>query len=129
MGIIEWVPIGPRFSNPVLQALMVLLIGTTSQRSVMRQLDLQQIFNRELAVPNVNTHAELAAVLREVNAFESESDLAESLNELRDITGTDQVGVGVKKVLLAVGEAKQEEGNMAGRFAEVVSQQMAASRD
>ncbi|PVH80287.1 AAA-domain-containing protein [Cadophora sp. DSE1049] len=139
--IIEWVPIGPRFSNPVLQALMVLLtkqppagrrlliIGTTSQRSVMRQLDLQQIFNRELAVPNINTHAELAAVLREVNAFDSESDLAESLNELRDITGTDQVGVGIKKVLLAVGEAKQEEGNMAGRFAEVVAQQMAASRD
>ncbi|KAG4429739.1 hypothetical protein IFR05_014773 [Cadophora sp. M221] len=139
--IIEWVPIGPRFSNPVLQALMVLLtkqppagrrlliIGTTSQRSVMRQLDLQQIFNRELAVPNINTHAELAAVLREVNAFDNESDLAESLNELRDITGTDQVGVGIKKVLLAVGEAKQEEGNMAGRFAEVVAQQMAASRD
>ncbi|KAL2069972.1 hypothetical protein VTL71DRAFT_14652 [Oculimacula yallundae] len=139
--IIEWVPIGPRFSNPVLQALMVLLtkqppagrrlliIGTTSQRSVMRQLDLQQIFNRELAVPNINTHAELAAVLREVNAFDNDSDLAESLNELRDITGTDQVGVGIKKVLLAVGEAKQEEGNMSGRFAEVVAQQMAAGRD
>ncbi|CZS96434.1 probable NsfA protein [Rhynchosporium graminicola] len=139
--IIEWVPIGPRFSNPVLQALMVLLtkqppagrrlliIGTTSQRSVMRQLDLQQIFNRELAVPNINTHSELAAVLREVNAFDNDSDLTESLNELRDITGTDQVGVGIKKVLLAVGEAKQEEGNMAGRFAEVVAQQMAAGRD
>lgn len=139
--IIEWVPIGPRFSNPVLQALMVLLtkqpptprrlliLGTTSQRSVMRQLDLQQIFNREIAVPNINSHKELASVLREVEAFDSESDLAESLNELRDITGTDQVGIGIKKVLLAVGEAKQEEGNMAGRFAEVVSQQMAASRD
>ncbi|KAK0103637.1 transport between ER and Golgi ATPase protein [Cadophora gregata] len=139
--IIEWVPIGPRFSNPVLQALMVLLtkqppagrrlliIGTTSQRSIMRQLDLQQIFNRELAVPNINTHAELAAVLREVNAFDSESDIAESLNELRDITGSDQVGVGIKKVLLAVGEAKQEEGNTAGRFAEVVAQQMASSRE
>ncbi|PBP18300.1 vesicular-fusion protein SEC18 [Diplocarpon rosae] len=139
--IIEWVPIGPRFSNPVLQALMVLLtkqppagrrlliIGTTSQRSVMRQLDLQQIFNRELTVPNINTYAELAAVLREVQAFDNEADLTESLNELRDITGMDQVGVGIKKVLLAVGEAKQEEGNMAGRFAEVVAQQIAASRD
>lgn len=95
----------------------------------MRQLDLQQIFNRELAVPNINTHVELASVLREVQAFDNEADLAESLNELREITGTDQVGVGIKKVLLAVGEAKQEEGNMAGRFAEVVAQQMAASRD
>ncbi|CZR58112.1 probable NsfA protein [Phialocephala subalpina] len=138
--IIEWVPIGPRFSNPVLQALMVLLtknppvprrlliLGTTSQRSVMRQLDLQQIFNRELAVPNINSHKELASVLREVQAFDNESDLAESLNELRSITGTDQVGVGIKKVLLAVGEAKQEEGNVVNRFAEVVAQQMAANQ-
>lgn len=63
----------------------------------MRQLDLQQIFNREIAVPNINSHKELASVLREVEAFDSESDLAESLNELRDITGTDQVGIGIKK--------------------------------
>ncbi|CAD6503355.1 BgTH12-03021 [Blumeria graminis f. sp. triticale] len=139
--IIEWVPIGPRFLNPVLQALMVLLtkqppaprrlliLGTTSQRSVMRQLDLQQIFNRELAVPNVNTHAELSSVLREMQAFPQESDLTESLNTLRDITGTDHVGLGIKKVLLAVGEARQEVGNMAGRFAEVISQQISASLD
>jgi vesicle-fusing ATPase len=173
--IIEWVPIGPRFSNPVLQALMVLLtkqppsvsyysqtlcilqssyplqhcnvsvlsknqtnvlqprrlliIGTTSQRSVLRQLDLSQIFNREIAVPNINTYGELASVLREVQAFENEGDLAESLNELREMTGTEQVGVGIKKVLLAVGEAKQEEGNVVGRFAEVIAQQMQASRD
>jgi vesicle-fusing ATPase len=95
----------------------------------LRQLDLQQIFNRELAVPNVNTHSELASVLREVQAFDSDADLAQSLNELQEITGTNEVGVGIKKVLLAVGEAKQEEGNMAGRFAEVIAQQMAASRD
>ncbi|KUJ15301.1 AAA-domain-containing protein [Mollisia scopiformis] len=137
--IIEWVPIGPRFSNPVLQALMVLLtkqppaprrlliLGTTSQRSVMRQLDLQQIFNRELAVPNITSHQELASVLREVQAFEHESDLAESLNELRSITGTDEVGVGIKKVLLAVGEAKQD-SDMSGRLAQVISEQMVASR-
>jgi vesicle-fusing ATPase len=95
----------------------------------LRQLDLQQIFNRELAVPNVNTHSELASVLREVQAFDNDADLAQSLNELQEITGTNEVGVGIKKVLLAVGEAKQEEGNMAGRFAEVIAQQMAASRD
>jgi vesicle-fusing ATPase len=96
---------------------------------VLRQLDLQPIFNRELAVPNVNTHGELASILREVNAFDSEAGLAQSLNELRDITGEEQVGVGIKKVLLAVGEAKQEVGNVESRFAEVIAQQIAASRD
>ncbi|RQM05400.1 hypothetical protein DH86_00001951 [Scytalidium sp. 3C] len=139
--IIEWVPIGPRFSNPVLQALMVLLtknpphprrlliLGTTSQRSVLKQLDLQPIFNRELAVPNINTEAELSSVLRQVQAFDNEQDLTRSLNELRDITGSDQVGVGIKKVLLAVGEAKQEGGDVSSRFADVMAQQIAASRD
>jgi len=138
--IIEWVPVGPRFSNAVLQAIMVLItkqppggrrlliLGTTSQRSVLKQLDLAQIFNRELAIPNVNSHAELASILREVNAFDSEADLAQSLNELRDITSTDQVGVGIKKVLLGIGEARQEVGNVAGRFAEVMSLQMDSLR-
>lgn len=111
------------------QGRRLLIIGTTSQRSVLRQLDLQQVFNRELAVPNINTHAELASVLREVQAFENEGDLVASLNELKDITGTEEVGVGIKKVLLAVGEAKQDESRAPERFAEVVAQQMAANRD
>ena len=80
-------------------------------------------------MPNINTHAELGAVLREVQAFENEGDLAESLNELHEMTGTNEVGLGIKKVLLALGKAKLDEGNMPSRFAEVIAQQMATSRD
>ena len=94
----------------------------------MRRLDLQQVFNHELAVPNIKTHNELASVLREAQAFDNDSDLAKLLNELRDITGTDQVGIGIKKVLLAIAKAKQEEGDVR-RFAEVIALQMAASMD
>ncbi|KAF4609833.1 hypothetical protein G7Y89_g15789 [Cudoniella acicularis] len=138
--IIEWSNIGPRFSNPVLQAIMVLIakqppagrrllvIGTTSQRSILRQLDLQQIFNRELAVPNINTQSELASVLREIGALDNEADMAECLNELREITGTDQVNVGIKNIALAVEDAREEQGNVAGRLAEVIAQQMAANQ-
>ncbi|KAH8598280.1 vesicular-fusion protein-like protein sec18 [Bisporella sp. PMI_857] len=137
--IIEWVPIGPRFSNTVLQALMVLLtkqppsprrlliIGTTSQRSIMQQLDLQQIFNRELAVPPVRDFDELGAILKETNAFGSESYITNSLRELHASTGETRVDVGIKKVLLAIGEAQQEEGNVPWRFAEVLAQQIAAN--
>ncbi|RKF60539.1 Vesicular-fusion protein sec18 [Erysiphe neolycopersici] len=139
--IIEWVPIGPRFLNPVLQTLMVMLtnqppaprriliLGTTSQRSALQQLDLQQIFDAEIAVPNVNTHKELANVLREVQAFENDNQLTSCLNTLRDITDTDHIGIGIKKVLHAVRIAQRDEGNMIDRFAEVISQQIAASRD
>lgn len=96
----------------------------------MKQLDLQQIFNRELAVPNVNTFSELASVLREAQAFDSESDLTQSLNELKEITGSDdRVGLGIKKVLLGVGEAKQDPESSPLRFAEIMGQQIAASMD
>jgi vesicle-fusing ATPase len=96
----------------------------------LKQLDLQPIFNRELAVPNVNTFSELASVLREAQAFESESELTHSLHELQEITGnSERVGLGIKKVLLSVGEAKQDSDNPPLRFAEIMAQQIAASMD
>jgi vesicle-fusing ATPase len=95
---------------------------------VLKQLDLQQIFNRELTVPNVNSYAELGQILQEVQAFDYQADIAESLNKLRDSTGLDVVEVGIKKVLLAIGEARQV-GNVPGRFAEVMGLQMDSSRD
>lgn len=121
--IIDWSPIGPRFANPVLQALMVLLtkqppegkrlliLATTSQRSVVQQLDLFSCFDREIPVPNVNSHRELATILREVSAFgsDTENKIVGALNELRDITGTDEVGVGIKRVLRNVETARADQ--------------------
>ena len=49
---------------------------------------------------------------------------------MADMTGTrEEVGVGIKKVLLGVGEARQERGNVAGRFAEVMVRVMESARD
>jgi vesicle-fusing ATPase len=95
----------------------------------MRQLDLQPIFNYELAVPSINTHAELAAVLREVRALDSEADLAATLAELRDTTGSDEVGVGIKKVLLGVEKARENVDDVPSRLAEIIAQQIAANMD
>ena len=95
----------------------------------MRQLDLQPVFDRELAVPYIQSHKELAALMREIGAFENDADLAASLNELGEITQTDQVGVGIKKVLTAVGQAKRDVENFPSRFAEMMAQLIAASRD
>lgn len=41
-----------------------------------------------------------------MRAFESETDIVEALNELRDITGTDEVGVGIKRVLRNIETAR-----------------------
>lgn len=135
--IIEWVPVGPRFSNAVLQALMVLLgktpakgrrlliLATTTQRSVLQHLDLFDSFNSEIAVPNVNTFAELEHILRHAGVL-AEPDLHRALDEIRETTGSgDKVGVGIKKVLLGIETAKQDQ-DMAGRFAGVISKAIAA---
>ncbi len=94
----------------------------------MQQLDLYASFDRELAVPNLNTHAELASVLREVRAFKSESDMAASLNVLRETTGSSDVGVGIKRVLLGIETARQTPDDMVERFADVMAKTMASSR-
>ena len=65
--ILDWVAIGPRFSNVVLQTLLVLLkkrppkdrrlliIATTNQRSVLEQMDMRDAFNADIYVPNVTS--------------------------------------------------------------------------
>jgi vesicle-fusing ATPase len=102
-------------------------LGTTSEATTLGQLGLQRIFDRKIPVPSIKNHAELASVFRESQVFDNDSDLAECLNELRDLTSTDSVDIGIQQVLLAVGIARQDETNMVGRLAEVIAQQMAPS--
>lgn len=134
--IIEWSPIGPRFSNAVTQAIMVLLnkvppkgrrlliFGTTSERSVMQQLDIQSLFSTQIAVPNINTYEELGAVLSEVDAFENKSSISEALREIRTITGSEQMAIGIKTLLKSIDQAR---GNPT-RFAEIIAQHVARAR-
>lgn len=131
--IVDWVPIGPRFSNGVLQALMVLLkkeppkgrrllvLATTGERSVMQQLDLFTAFDSDIAVPNVSGFAELSRILEQSKVFQ---DPARAISELREMTGTDSVGVGIKKILLGIETAKQDR-DREGRFANVIARAVA----
>lgn len=131
--IVEWVPIGPRFSNGVLQALMVLLkkeppkgrrllvLATTGERSVMQQLDLFTAFDSDIAVPNVSSHAELSHILEQSGVFQ---DPARAIGEFRELTKKDSVGVGIKKILLGIETAKQDQ-DREGRFANVIARAVA----
>lgn len=78
--LLEYVSIGPRFSNVILQALLVLLkkqppqgrkllvIGTTSNALVMEEMEVAATFNVVLHVPKLK-EAEVATVLRAIQAF------------------------------------------------------------
>lgn len=136
--LVDWVPIGPRFSNSVLVALKVLLaklppegrrllvFATTTERNVLTQLDLFSRFDAEIAVPNVNTQGELRHVLQESGAFE-EHDLERAIGEIQEITGGTDIGVGIKQILTAINTAKQDQ-DVPGRFARVIARQIAANK-
>ena len=126
--ILGWVPIGPRFDNAVLQAMMVLLkkkpprgnrlmvLATTGERSVLQQLDLFSAFDTDIAVPNVGSYDELGYIMQTSRAFQ---DVRPALNELQRTTQSDRVGVGIKKILLGIETAKQDP-DIDGRFAQVM---------
>ncbi|KAH7058748.1 vesicle-fusing ATPase [Macrophomina phaseolina] len=147
--LVDWVPIGPRFSNTVLVALKVLLgkqppkasgasgdsrsdgrrlliLATTTERSVLQQLDLFSRFDAEIAVPNVNSQRELGFILEESGAFPSSDQVKNAIDEIQSTTGSAEVGVGIKKILTGIETAKQDPQDMAGRFAAVMSQAIAA---
>jgi vesicle-fusing ATPase len=129
--LIDWVPIGPRFSNAVLQTLVVLLrkppprgrrlliLATSTERGVLSQLDLLNSFDAEIAVPNVANQKELQAVLGELGLF-AHQDQGRVLAEIEQYTGTKELNVGIKKVLMAAETARQDVNDTVGRFVSIV---------
>lgn len=129
--IIDWVPIGPRFSNSVLQTLMVclrkqpekgrrlLILATTTARAVLKQLDLYNSFNSDIMVPTVNTYDELRYILQQSDAF-SPAEIEQALEGIGDIADDKKIGVGIKRILLGIETAKQDPDKV-GRFTRVIS--------
>jgi vesicle-fusing ATPase len=83
-------------------------------------------FDAEIAVPNVNSQRELAKVLQESGAF-SEQDVQKAIGELQEITRSQEIGVGIKRILTSINTAQQDP-DMAGRFARVMSRHIAANK-
>jgi vesicle-fusing ATPase len=77
-------------------------------------------------VPNVNTQEELAHVLQQSGAF-SDRDLQRAISEIQETTGNTQIGVGVKHILTGIETAKQDQ-DLPGRFARIISRQIAAHK-
>jgi vesicle-fusing ATPase len=129
--IIDWVPIGPRFSNSVLQTLMVfarkapangrrlLILATTTERALLKDLDMYNSFNADIEVPTVNTYDELRHILGTSETFTPE-EIERILGGIYSIEDDQKIGVGVKKILLGIETAKQDV-DKAGRFANVIN--------
>jgi vesicle-fusing ATPase len=114
--IIEYVPIGPRFSNTVLQTLLVLLkkippddgrrllvIGTTSCPHLLQDLGLVQAFGVSQSIPLLDEPAQVVEVLT-VAAHMDERDA-------RKVAKSIGKPIGIKQLLMVAEMAKQGSDN------------------
>ncbi len=133
--MIEWNPVGLRFSNTILQAILtlvrtpppkgnrLLVLATTSQRSILDQLDASDAFSRQIAVPAVYSLEEMGVVLRKSGILD-ENDINQALYELQSSGQAGQMGLGVKTILETAEMANLSQ-DRAGWFTEQISAQIA----
>ncbi|XP_061740140.1 vesicle-fusing ATPase isoform X3 [Nerophis ophidion] len=107
--LLDYVPIGPRFSNLVLQALLVLLkkappkgrklliIGTTSRKDVLQEMEMLDAFSTTIHVPNISTGEQLVDALELLGSFtdKERASIAQQLKGKR-------VWIGIKKLLVLI---------------------------
>ncbi|KAL6751966.1 N-ethylmaleimide sensitive fusion protein [Haematococcus lacustris] len=113
--LLEYVAIGPRFSNAVLQTLLVfikrqpppghklLILGTSSNGDVMESMGINEVFNVSLHVPSLRVD-EIVRVVRSLDVF-SLPDIPDAVDALTSHVGKT---VPIKKLLLWVELAKQD---------------------
>ena len=116
--LVDWVPIGPRFSNNILQVLKValkrkppqdrrlLIMTTTSAYSVLQQMDILSCFDNEIAVPNMSSIDEFNNVMMD-SKFLNDADRVKVINELAQISP--KFNVGIKKALTNIETARHDD--------------------
>ncbi|EIN11001.1 AAA-domain-containing protein [Punctularia strigosozonata HHB-11173 SS5] len=130
--LLEWTPIGPRFSNAVLQALMVLfarrppkgrrllILATTSLRPVLTELGLSETFDSELRIPPVKTLRNLEIILKELQLFPNSEDRKRAMGMIQQagLGANEDTGlnIGIKKLLSMIEMARQEPEAVAERL-------------
>mmetsp|Transcript_12020 Transcript_12020/g.25396 ORF Transcript_12020/g.25396 Transcript_12020/m.25396 type:complete len:769 (-) Transcript_12020:514-2820(-) len=115
--LIDYVPIGPRFSNAVLQTLLVLLkkippdegrrlmvLGTTSSPHLLQDLGLVQAFGVAQTVPLLDDPKDVCEVLRQ--AARMGKDDAKSIAK-----AIHNKPIGIKQLLMVAEMAKQSSSN------------------
>ncbi|CAF1018753.1 unnamed protein product [Brachionus calyciflorus] len=113
-SLLDYAPIGPRFSNFVLQTLKLLfrklppkgrkllLIATTSEKDIIKEMGLMQSFSKVIHVPNVSRGVEILQVIEQLDCF-SKKELDYLSKELRNKS----LSIGVKSLLDCIELSKQ----------------------
>ncbi|GMM57443.1 AAA family ATPase [Maudiozyma humilis] len=115
--LVDWVPIGPRFSNNILQVLKValkikppegrrlLIMTTTSAYSVLKQMDILSCFDNEIAVPNITNLDEFNNVMID-SKFLGDEDRVKVINQLAQ--SIPNFSISIKKALTNIETARHD---------------------
>lgn len=130
--LLDYGPIGPRYSNLTLQALLVLLkkvppkgrrlliLATSSRREVLDQMEMISCFTTVLHVPNLSRPEQVVSVVRESGVLG-----AQGLADLERRMGGRRTNIGVKKLLgLLDMVAQTQEGERVSRLMDRLEEEM-----
>lgn len=111
--LIEFIHIGPRFSNAILQTLLVLIkkkppnperklmiIGTTSLKSILQEMEVVDCFNVCLNVPSIKLKEEITTVLSQFNG--SGETISRISTRLVDQEVIESGGIPIKDMILSI---------------------------
>jgi len=137
--LLDWVPIGPRFSNAILQTLMVLItkrppkgkrllvMVTSSLRPAWDELELSDSFDAKLNVPSISTLHSMKLAIKELELFSNSGDLQRTISRLEDSgfgKGDEferaKRSVGIKKLLTIVEMVRQEPDDLPNRLVSAI---------
>ncbi|XP_078135201.1 vesicle-fusing ATPase-like [Sander vitreus] len=135
--LLDYVPIGPRFSNLVLQALLVLLkkpppkgrklliIGTTSRKDVLQEMEMLDAFSTTIHIPNISRGEQLVEALELLGSFQD----VERASIAKAVKGQ-HLWIGIKKLLMLIEMAVQmEPGYRVSKFLRLLKDEGALGSD
>ncbi|KAF2076106.1 hypothetical protein CYY_002568 [Polysphondylium violaceum] len=114
--LIEYVPIGARFSNLILQLLHILLkktppkghkllvFATTSNPEILKDMDLMDCFATTLMVPSITNRDEFKVVLKALGGLSS--------SEIDQAASYFSTPITIKQLIMVIEMARQEEGSL-----------------
>jgi len=125
--LLEYVPIGPRFSNHVLQTLLVvtkrlpstqgrklMILATTSAPEILKDMQLKSCFNAILQVPELTKPEQVSKVLTDMSS-EVKVENADSVARACPLP------IGIKPLLIVAETARQASGTITTeRFKECI---------
>ncbi|XP_033468238.1 vesicle-fusing ATPase-like [Epinephelus lanceolatus] len=135
--LLDYVPIGPRFSNLVLQALLVLLkkpppkgrklliIGTTSRKDVLQEMEMLDAFSTTIHIPNISRGEQLVEALELLGSFQD----VERASIAKAVKGQ-SLWIGIKKLLMLIEMSVQmDPGYRVSKFLSLLKDEGALGSD